>query len=792
MARMVLAGVRGVFAFSLLLWDCVPARGASGPIDICKASGDPSSRAETLAAFSARAEAVLQRAQDRVSVADRVIDMLADTSSGSDGTNEAGLAAYCAAAGEAFRLGRKGNPHEARLLLDSALRHGENAASAPLVALAAYRLALVGGEGTVASGGRGLRRSIALSPNGAAATSVANNDAACTSLGDSRTSEQGPTFYSTMALECARNQALAANDSVLAARSAYRLARVWLNFARRSSEHRTEALANARAIALAALAPAERIADPSLRVALTGRLAEAALDAVPGSDSALLQAANAMQAVAVEPADLAATSALRARLSLLDGDRDAAVRELRRAILLEQQAQTVPWRLADWYVLIAAADPARRSTHLASALRALDAIRPLLPPTDALTEDGNFVLRIRPVFEAVIGAELDGNGHDDGPRIALVQDQVEAYRQAELQSLLGSECVQARAPIRPDELRAGEVLLYPVLLPDRIELIYAAGDDRTEKPGYHRLPPIRATGRADVLSLVDTLTDGTSLRSDGDWRVPARRLYDLLIRPIEALLGPGGTLVIVPDGQLSALPFAALLDQQNRFLVQRSKLAVVPSLAFAQPAERPVRQPVVLAVTLERAVTVPAGTFVALTGTDEEAQVAVGSARGPHRLIHNFRRADLEAALSHGGFDILHVATHADFNGRSDRSYIVADGELVPIGDLRSMIARSDMRGNQLDLIVLSACETAVGDDQADMGLAGAAVQAGARSAVASLWSVNDLGTTELMKGFYGALRKGKGKAAALQDAQLALIARGDEFADPNVWAAFTLLGSWR
>jgi CHAT domain-containing protein len=85
-----------------------------------------------------------------------------------------------------------------------------------------------------------------------------------------------------------------------------------------------------------------------------------------------------------------------------------------------------------------------------------------------------------------------------------------------------------------------------------------------------------------------------------------------------------------------------------------------------------------------------------------------------------------------------------------------------------------------------------VGDDQAGMGLAGAAVQAGARSAIASLWQVNDLGTVKLMKAFYDSYRSGVPKAEALRTAQLALIRSGGEDANPNVWAAFTLLGAWR
>jgi CHAT domain-containing protein len=85
-----------------------------------------------------------------------------------------------------------------------------------------------------------------------------------------------------------------------------------------------------------------------------------------------------------------------------------------------------------------------------------------------------------------------------------------------------------------------------------------------------------------------------------------------------------------------------------------------------------------------------------------------------------------------------------------------------------------------------------VGDDEASMGLAGAAVQAGARSAIASLWPVNDAGTSQLMKTFYELYRGGRSKSAALREAQLAMIEGGGANASPNVWAAFTLLGAWR
>jgi CHAT domain-containing protein len=186
----------------------------------------------------------------------------------------------------------------------------------------------------------------------------------------------------------------------------------------------------------------------------------------------------------------------------------------------------------------------------------------------------------------------------------------------------------------------------------------------------------------------------------------------------------------------------------------------------------------------------PVGSFAALQGTAEEARIAARYASASW-VIPEFTRADLGSALDRR-VDVLHLATHAAFNGRSDRAFIVANGEVIRLSELRDMIGRSGMRGEAIDLIVLSACETAVGDDEASMGLAGAAVQAGARSVIGSLWQVNDAGTAELMRQFYRRYAEGQPRSQALREAQLALIEGGGGNADPNIWAAFALLGAWR
>ncbi|MDQ4086881.1 MAG: CHAT domain-containing protein, partial [Pseudomonadota bacterium] len=443
-------------------------------------------------------------------------------------------------------------------------------------------------------------------------------------------------------------------------------------------------------------------------------------------------------------------------------------------------------------LLLAQADPAQRERHVYAAYNALDNMRPLLPRNDPLTEESVFSLHMRSVFESAVEVQLAAaNRGDATPRIRMAQQIVEAYRQAELLNAVGSECLPPRNPVRPEDLGPREVLLYPLLLEDRLELLYVVGSEGGGSE-FRRLPPNRGVDRRQVTRLVEDLVVSMSYGEDEAWREPARRLYQLIIEPIENELQPGTTLAIIPDGALRALPFAALLADDGRFLVQRTAISVAPALAYSQPGRTDNDGELsVVAASLQREVALPAGYFAALEGTEGEARIAAENG-APGRLIEDFRRQDLVAALSEQPVDVLHLATHASFNGRSDRAFIVANGEAIRLSELRDMIARNRTRGDPLDLLVLSACETAVGDDEASMGLAGAAVQAGALSAIASLWQVNDLGTAELMREFYSRYRTGLSRSGSLREAQLALIERGGDNARPNIWAAFTLVGAWR
>ncbi len=159
----------------------------------------------------------------------------------------------------------------------------------------------------------------------------------------------------------------------------------------------------------------------------------------------------------------------------------------------------------------------------------------------------------------------------------------------------------------------------------------------------------------------------------------------------------------------------------------------------------------------------------------------------------DFKVEAFSAALNSKPFGVVHIATHALIGAKPSDNFIAASNGPIDIQDMAlSLRARSLLTGERLELLTLSACATARGDDRAPLGLAGVAYTAGARSVLASLWPVFDNPTADLMADFYAGLQNGQGRAAALRAAQMNMLERGPEFGDPAAWAAFTIIGDWR
>ena len=154
----------------------------------------------------------------------------------------------------------------------------------------------------------------------------------------------------------------------------------------------------------------------------------------------------------------------------------------------------------------------------------------------------------------------------------------------------------------------------------------------------------------------------------------------------------------------------------------------------------------------------------------------------------SFRREILDEP-----YQIVHVASHGYFDGEVENSWIMTHDELIDLGELSELFKPKEFSDNPVDLLVLSACETAEGNDLAPLGLSGVALTSGARSVIGSLWNVSDEPTELLMQDFYKSLAQPRvAKASALRAAQLNSLRRDDVVSHPHFWSAFVLMGNWQ
>jgi CHAT domain-containing protein len=209
--------------------------------------------------------------------------------------------------------------------------------------------------------------------------------------------------------------------------------------------------------------------------------------------------------------------------------------------------------------------------------------------------------------------------------------------------------------------------------------------------------------REAVAKLVETAILSLSSDEDETWRPAARRLYDLLIKPIEGELKPGSLLAVVPDGALRGLPFSVLLDADNHYLIEKTRVTVARRWPIRRPAARGAAP--ATGGRLAREGSEPAGRLLRQAGGHRRRGEA---GRRRRRQAHRAHLGDRELpqvrpdqALTREQVDVLHLATHASFNGRSDRAFIVADGEVILLSELRQILSANRTRGGELDLLVL-------------------------------------------------------------------------------------------
>jgi CHAT domain-containing protein len=362
------------------------------------------------------------------------------------------------------------------------------------------------------------------------------------------------------------------------------------------------------------------------------------------------------------------------------------------------------------------------------------------------------------------------------------RDAIETYKAAELRDYFRDDCVDSlQAHVtKLDTLAAGTAVLYPLVFADRLELLVSLPD------GLKRLSiPVSS---AILTEEVRAFRKTVEKRTTREYLPHAQQLYAWLIRPLEPALASFriDTLVFIPDGPLRTVPMAALHDGE-KFLIEKFALATTPGLELTDP--KPIdREKVRL---LSSGLTKAVQGFPSLPFVEEEIDAIRTLYQGDQLLNAEFLTPRLEQQLQDHPYGILHIATHGWFASDTTQSYLLTYNGRLTIDELDRLIGLFRYRKDPLELLTLSACQTGIGDDRSALGLAGVAIKAGARSALATLWFINDEASATLVSEFYRQLRNPRqSKAQALQQAQQKLLA-DRVYEHPAYWSPFLLLNNW-
>ena len=442
--------------------------------------------------------------------------------------------------------------------------------------------------------------------------------------------------------------------------------------------------------------------------------------------------------------------------------------------------------------------------------QAVDTLKFLRNDLIALNPDVQFSFRdnVEPVYRQLVDLLLQPVGERGNisslpfppPQIAqfsVSQDNlkqarnvIEALQLSELENFFREACLQAKPKQIDDvvdKIDQTAAVIYPIILKDRIEIIL-------KMPNQTQLRHYTTYKQAKEVELkLDKL--GQSLREPDrikDVQKLSQQLYTWLIQPLEVDLAHMKieTLVFVLDGSLRNIPMSILYDEkQKQYLIQKYAIALAPGLQLIDPKPFQRRELNVLIAGISEQRQIEGRSFPPLKNVVLELDKIHSLIPKSQELLNqSFTKTNVQNKIQKAPFRVLHIATHGEFSSNADKTFILTWEGLLKVKDFDNLLRLPNQRDRAIELLVLSACQTASGDKRATLGLAGIAVRAGARSTLATLWSVEDQSTAELMNQFYQELAQGKTKAEALRHAQLELL---NKYQNPYFWVPYVLVGNW-
>ncbi|BAY23304.1 TPR repeat protein [Calothrix sp. NIES-2100] len=425
-----------------------------------------------------------------------------------------------------------------------------------------------------------------------------------------------------------------------------------------------------------------------------------------------------------------------------------------------------------------------------AALATLESLRSDLV---AVNKDVQLSFRdsVEPVYRESVELLLQSQaGKANEKTLEKARQRIEALQLAELDNFFREACLQGQKVVLDkfiDEDNPTSAILYPIILPESLQVIV-------------KIPkqPLRYYGTS--ISKVEVEKIANRLRSNLTRKYLSKatsnqlqQVYNWLIKPIESELQTSGvkTLVFLLDGVLRNIPMASLYDGKQ-YLVEKYAVALNLGLQLLDPKPLGKQQ---LRVITAGLINSPPGfsQYPPLPAIEEEFELIAKTGIATTSLLEKqFTSKALERKINSANFNVVHIATHGEFSSLAEDTFILAaDGPINVTQFDRILRSLDQSKSNIIELLFLSACQTAAGDNRAVLGLAGVAVRAGARSTIASLWDIDDEATSEFVGLFYRELKDGNiSKAEALRLAQLKLL-KDPKYKAPRFWSAYVLIGNW-
>lgn len=393
----------------------------------------------------------------------------------------------------------------------------------------------------------------------------------------------------------------------------------------------------------------------------------------------------------------------------------------------------------------------------------------------------DFQESVEPVYRELVSLLLQAEDNQDN--LQQARQVIEALQLAEIEDFFQEACLEAR-PVELESLDAKAAVIYPIILSDRLEVILSLPD----QPLKHYATQLDSQ---KVNNILQKLYSSFYLGYSNEERLQlAQQVYGWLIQSAEEDLASNNiqTLVFVLDGFLRSLPMNALYDGKQ-YLIEKYSIALSPGLQLLpQARSRAKLQALTAGLTEARA------GFPPLPGVAVEVEQISADLNDPKVMLdENFTRLAFQSQIQAKDFGIVHLATHGQFSSDPEQTFLLTWDDRIKVKDFARLFQEKGQGTKPVELLVLSACQTAAGDRRAALGLAGFALRSGALSTVATLWSVNDQSTAELMSEFYQQLTKvdvSLTKAESLRQAQLKLL-KNPLYNHPYYWAPFVLVGNW-